>query len=207
MKPQKDLEEGIALFWALHQEHLRDWDALRAYIHQAPENEAWLLLRLLSGHYWYPRTPPHTLLSIATHFTHLPKALLLQSARETSDTAEALTLILIPPNRPPTHFFAENLTDWLLYQLPALLRSEEQLVSSLPTLWQSLSLKEAFFLHKLLLHSAHLQVLRPTAPRRPKSALLLSLLRLRWPFPETFLLSRLRTHLEPPHSASPYSLF
>ena len=190
---------AIQLFWAIHQLNFRNWTSLRAYIHRAAEKEAWLFMRLISGHYWYPRTPPHTLLRAAAQFAHLPEALLVQSARETSDTAEAITLTLIPPDRIATHF-PEDLTPWFLHQLPALLRSEEHLVASLPALWQTISQKEAFFLHKVLLHSAHL-----TALRRP--AFLLSFLQQRWPLPESLLLSHFRTRLEPPGNALTPTLF
>jgi len=190
---------AIELFWAIHQLSLRDWTSLRLYIHRAPEKEVWLFMRLVSGHYWYPRTPPSILLRAAAQLAHLPEALLVQSARETGDTAEAITLILIPPDRAPTHFL-KDLAHWFLHQLPALLRSEEHLIASLSALWPTISQKEAFFLHKVLLHSAHLPALR-----RP--AFLLSFLQQRWPLPENLLLSHFRTRLEPPDNALTPTLF
>jgi len=189
---------AVELFWAIHQ-NFRDWTSIGSYIYQAPEKEVWLFMRLLSGHYWYPRTPHHTLLRAAAHFTHLPEALLFQSARETGDTAEAVTLIVIPPGRILSHF-PKDLTPWFLHELPALLRSEEHLTASLPALWQDLSLKDAFFLHKVLLHSAHLP-----AFRRPD--FLLSLLQQRWPLSENLLLSHFRARLEPPGNALSPTLF
>ncbi len=190
---------SVELFWALHQPGLRDWALLRAYLSRASEREVWLFLRLLSGHYWYPQVPPVTLIRIAARLTALPRELLLQSMREAGDAAEALTLILIPPDRGPTGF-PENLSHWFVHQLPALLRSEEHLIASLPALWRTLCQKEAFFLHKVLLHSAHLP-----AFRRP--AFLLSFLRQRWSFPEKLLLSHLRSYLEPPDNAFMPTLF
>ncbi len=190
---------AIELFWNIHQPNRRDWACLKSYLHQAPEKEAWLFMRLLSGHYWYPRTPSTTLIKVAAQSAHLPEALLVQSARETSDTAEAITLILVPAERAGTHF-SEDLTLWFLHQLPALLRSEEHLMASLPALWQTISQKEAFFLHKVLLHSAHLPALR-------QPGFLLSFLQQRWPLPESLLLSHFRTYLEPPSNALTPTLF
>jgi hypothetical protein len=196
------LTPEVALFWAIHQPGARPWEDLRTYLLHAPEKEAWLFLRLLAGYYWYPRTPSRTLLKLAARFAGLPEKLLLYAAQEAGDTAEALTLVLIPPDRPPIGF-PESLEHWLLYDLPALLRSEERLISALPPLWETLAQKEAFFLHKVLLQSAHLPALRRKQTPQQKSDLLLSLLRLRWPFP----IDTLRTSLIPPAGPAQPTLF
>jgi len=202
MGTETPLKEAISLFGVLHQPLARNWDALRAYLLHAPEKEAWLFLRLLAGYYWYPRTPSRTLLKLAARFAGLPEKLLLYAAQEAGDAAEALTLVLIPPDRPPIGF-PESLEHWLLYDLPALLRSEEHLTMALPPLWKTLAQKEAFFLHKVLLQSAHLPALRREQTRRQKSDLLLSLLQLRWPLP----IDTLRTSLIPPAGPAQPTLF
>ncbi len=203
----KGTRETIALFWQLHQPTRRNWESLQAYILRAPEAEAWLFLRLLSGSYWYPRTTHHALIGIAARYAALPEAILHLSVREVGDTAEALTLTLIPPERPAVQF-PEEVGRWLMEGLPSLLHSEEHLETTLTHLWQTLSQEEAFFLHKVLLHSAHLPALRPPTPGTRKASRLVSLLRARWPaFPEETLLAHLRTHLTPPTTPTQPTLF
>ncbi len=203
----KGTRETITLFWQLHQPTRRNWESLQAYILRAPEAEAWLFLRLLSGSYWYPRTTHHALIGIAARYAALPEAILHLSVREVGDTAEALTLTLIPPERPAGEF-PEEVGRWLMEGLPGLLHSEERLETTLTHLWQTLSQEEAFFLHKVLLHSAHLPALRPPTPDTRKGSRLVSLLRARWPaFPEETLLAHLRTHLTPPTTPTQPTLF
>lgn len=203
----KGTREIITLFWELHQPACRNWGSLQAYILRAPEAEAWLFLRLLSGSYWYPRATTQILIRSAARFTALPEAILHLSVREVGDTAEALTLTLIPPERPAVQF-PEEVRRWLMEDLPGLLHSEERLETTLTHLWQTLSQGEAFFLHKVLLHSAHLPALRPPTPGTRKGSRLVSLLRARWPaFPEETLLAHLRTHLTPPTTPTQLTLF
>lgn len=203
----KGTKEAIALFWHLHQPMARDWESLRAYILRAPEAEAWLFLKLLSGSYWYPRTTAQTLIRVVAHFSALPEAILHYSVREVGDTAEALTLTLIPPGRPAVGF-PEEMGRWLMEELPGLMRSEERLTTKLTHLWQSLAQEEAFFLHKVLLHSAHLPALRPPMAGTRRASHLGSLLRARWSaFSEETLLACLRAHLTPPTTTTQPTLF
>jgi len=195
------------LFWQLHQPMHRSWEALQAHILKVPDTEAWLFLRLLSGSYWYPRITHHALIRMAARYAALPEALLHLSTQEVGDTAEALTLALIPPGRPAVGF-PEKVEQWLREDLPRLLRSEERLLGGLEHLWQTLSPEEAFFLHKVLLHSAHLPALRYPTPGPGKGSRLASLLRVRWPaFPEESLLAHLRTHITPPTTPTQPTLF
>lgn len=121
----------------------------------------WLSAALAHGYYTTPKVSREVLIRLVAQQSGLPAFLVRKSCQEAGDHAEALALLLVPMERPNSGF-PHNLVQWVTKTLPFHLRSEEFLSHYLLEMWPTLSVPEAVFLHKLLLHTMQAPTLAQT---------------------------------------------
>lgn len=135
--------------------------ALAGAMEKLSTEELWLSAALAHGYYTTPKVSREALIRLVAQQSNLPAFLVRKSCQEAGDHAEALALLLLPLERSHSGF-PHELVQWATKTLPFYLRSEESLNRYLLETWPTLSVPEAVFLHKLLLHTMQAPTLAQT---------------------------------------------